>query len=136
LTFPSGRLVHCSASELTARLGGELVGPDLSINGASIDWRTIRTRQPYVPIMAERDGHDFIRAALEAVAPTYLTAHNPVGGTVIRGRDTAAALLSFGALPPPMRCRLGRDALQSVVTGDLGSCHPIEKWEGGGDDRE
>ena len=85
-----------SASELAAHLGGELVGPDVSIEGASIDSRTIRPGQLYVPIVAERDGHAFIPAALEVGAPAYLTAREPVGGTAIRVRDTSAALLSLG----------------------------------------
>lgn len=90
--------MRCSASELAAHLGGELVGPDVSVNGASIDSRTIRPGQLYAPIVAERDGHAFIPTALEAGAPAYLTAQEPVGGTAIRVRDTAAALLSLGAL--------------------------------------
>jgi UDP-N-acetylmuramoyl-tripeptide--D-alanyl-D-alanine ligase len=89
--------MRCSTSELAAHLGGELIGPDVSIDGASIDSRTIRPGQLFAPIVAERDGHAFIPAALEAGAPAYLTAQGPVGGTAIRVRDTAAALLSLGA---------------------------------------
>jgi UDP-N-acetylmuramoyl-tripeptide--D-alanyl-D-alanine ligase len=96
--------VRCSTSELTAHLGGELVGADISIEGASIDSRTIRPGQLYVPIVAERDGHAFIPAALEAGAPAYLTAQKPVRGTAIYVRDTAAALLSLGAFA---RARVG-----------------------------
>src|SRR4051794_36875204 len=87
-----------SAGELTAHLGADLVGPDVGIDGASIDSRTIRTGQLYAPIVAERDGHAFVPAALEAGAPAYLTAQEPIGGTAIRVRDTAAALLRLGAL--------------------------------------
>src|SRR3954465_14763755 len=86
-----------SAAELTAHLDGELVGPDVSIEGASIDSRTIRPGQLYAPIVAERARHAFVPAALEAGAAAYLTAQEPVGGTAIRVRDTAAALLSLGA---------------------------------------
>ena len=89
--------MRCSTSELAAHLGGELIGPDVSIDGASIDSRTIRPGHLFAPIVAERDGHAFIPAALEAGAPAYLTAQGPVGGTFIRVRDTAAALLSLGA---------------------------------------
>ena len=46
-----------TASELAAHLGGELVGPDVGIDGASIDSRTIRPGQLYAPIVAERGGH-------------------------------------------------------------------------------
>src|SRR4051794_12915481 len=90
LIFPS--------HELATHLGGELVGPDVSIDGAGIDSRTIQPGQLYAPIVAERDGHAFIPAALEAGATAYLTAQEPVGGTAIRVPDTAAALLSLGAL--------------------------------------
>jgi UDP-N-acetylmuramoyl-tripeptide--D-alanyl-D-alanine ligase len=106
--------VRCSASELTAHLGGDLVGPDVSIEGASIDSRTIRPGQLYVPIVAERDGHAFISAALEAGAPAYLTAQDPVGGTAIRVPDTAAALLSLGAFA---RGRVGGAV---GITGSVG----------------
>jgi UDP-N-acetylmuramoyl-tripeptide--D-alanyl-D-alanine ligase len=106
--------VRCSASELTAHLGGELVGPDVSIEGASIDSRTIRPGQLYAPIVAERDGHAFIPAALEAGAPAYLTAQDPVGGTAIRVRDTAAALLSLGAFAR------GRVGGAIGITGSVG----------------
>jgi UDP-N-acetylmuramoyl-tripeptide--D-alanyl-D-alanine ligase len=88
--------VRCSTCDLAAHLGGELVGPDVCIDGASIDSRTIRRGQLYVPIVAQRDGHAFVPAAVEAGAAAYLTAHEPVGGTAIRVPDTAAALLSLG----------------------------------------
>src|ERR671929_36515 len=103
-----------SASELTAHLGGELVGPDVSVDGASIDSRTIRPGQLYAPIVAERDGHAFIPAALDAGAAAYLTAREPVGGTAIRVRDTAAALLRLGALA---RGRVGGTI---GITGSVG----------------
>lgn len=106
--------MRCSASELTAHLGGELVGPDVGIEGASIDSRTIRPGQLYVPIVAERDGHAFIPTALEAGASAYLTAREPVGGTAIRVRDTAAALLSLGAFAR------GRVGGAIAITGSVG----------------
>src|ERR687883_12410 len=103
-----------STAELTAHLGGELVGPNVSVEGASIDSRTIRPGQLYVPIPAERDGHAFIPAALEAGAPAYLTAQEPVGGTAIRVRDTAGALLRLGELA---RGRIGGAI---GITGSVG----------------
>ena len=78
--------MRCSTSELTAHLGGELIGPDVSVEGASIDSRTLCPGQLYVPIVAERDGHAFIPAALDAGAPAYLTAQDPVGGDGHQGR--------------------------------------------------
>jgi UDP-N-acetylmuramoyl-tripeptide--D-alanyl-D-alanine ligase len=106
--------MRCSTSELAAHLGGELIGPDVSIEGASIDSRTIRPGQLYVPIVAERDGHAFIPAALEAGAAAYLTAQQPVGGTAIRVPDTASALLNLGAFA---RARVGGAI---GITGSVG----------------
>jgi UDP-N-acetylmuramoyl-tripeptide--D-alanyl-D-alanine ligase len=100
--------------ELTAHLGGELVGPDVGIEGASIDSRTIPPGQLYAPIVADRDGHAFIPAALEAGASAYLTAQEPVGGTAIRVGDTAAALLSLGAFAR------GRVGGAIGITGSVG----------------
>jgi UDP-N-acetylmuramoyl-tripeptide--D-alanyl-D-alanine ligase len=91
-----GTVVQFSSSELANHLAGEMVGADIEVEGASIDSRTIRSRQLFVPIVAERDGHAFIPAALEAGARVYLTEREPIGGTAIRVRDTGAALLSLG----------------------------------------
>src|SRR5690348_7788734 len=86
------------SAELASHLGAELVGPDVAVEGAGIDSRTLRPGQLYAPIVAARDGHAYIPAALEAGAAAYLTARDPVGGTAIRVPDTAAALLRLGAL--------------------------------------
>jgi UDP-N-acetylmuramoyl-tripeptide--D-alanyl-D-alanine ligase len=64
--------------------------------------------------VAERDGHAFIPAALAAGAPAYLTAQEPIGGTAIRVRDTAAALLSLGTLAR------GRVGGAIGITGSVG----------------
>jgi UDP-N-acetylmuramoyl-tripeptide--D-alanyl-D-alanine ligase len=106
--------MRSSTSELAAYLDGDLVGPDVGIAGASIDSRTLRPGQLYAPIVAERDGHAFIPAALEAGASAYLTAQEPIGATAIRVRDTAAALLSLGGFA---RERVGRAV---GITGSVG----------------
>lgn len=102
-----------SISELAARLGGEQVGPDVAVTGASIDSRTVLPGQLYVPIVAERDGHEFIHAALESGAPAYLTAQKPVGGTAVVVADTAVSLLRLG--------QLARERVNGGVIGITGS---------------
>lgn len=106
--------MRCSASELAAHLGGELAGPDVGVEGADIDSRRIRPGQLYAPIVAERDGHAFIPAALEAGAAAYLTAQEPVGGTAIRVEDTGAALLRLGSFAR------GRVGGAIGITGSVG----------------
>jgi UDP-N-acetylmuramoyl-tripeptide--D-alanyl-D-alanine ligase len=107
--------VRFSTSELAARLGGEGVGPDVTVTGASIDTRTVLPGQLYVPIVAERDGHEFISAALERGAPAYLTAREPIGGTAVVVEDTARSLLELGLLA---RQRLHGGAIG--ITGSVG----------------
>jgi UDP-N-acetylmuramoyl-tripeptide--D-alanyl-D-alanine ligase len=87
------------------------------VAGAAIDSRSIRPGQLFVPILAERDGHDFVAAALAAGAAGYLTARDPEGGSAVVVADTAAAL---GALGRDARTRLGADARVVGVTGSVG----------------
>ena len=102
-----------SISELAARLGGEQVGPDVTVTGASIDTRTVLPGQLYVPIVAERDGHEFINAALEIGSPAYLTAREPIGGTAVMVEDTAVSLLRLGLF--------ARERMEGRVIGITGS---------------
>ncbi|MGA2473332.1 MAG: UDP-N-acetylmuramoyl-tripeptide--D-alanyl-D-alanine ligase [Acidimicrobiales bacterium] len=103
-----------STSELAAQLGGELVGPDVTVDGASIDSRTALPGQLYVPIVAERDGHAFIAAALDAGVAAYLTMQEPAGGTAVVVADTSSALMDLGVLA---RARVGGVV---GITGSVG----------------
>ena len=102
-----------SISELAARLGGEQVGPDVFVEGATIDTRTASPGQLYVPIVAERDGHEFIRVALDIGAPAYLTAQEPLGGTAVVVPDTSVALMQLGVV--------AREDMHGSVIGITGS---------------
>ena len=103
-----------STTELAVQLGGELIGPDVTVDGASIDSRTVAPGQLFVPIVAERDGHDFIPAALRAGAPAYLTSRTPEGATAVVVEDTATALMNCGVAA---RRRLGGAV---GITGSVG----------------
>jgi UDP-N-acetylmuramoyl-tripeptide--D-alanyl-D-alanine ligase len=100
-------------SDLAAALDGRLDGPDVVVDGATIDSRAVRAGQLFVPIVAERDGHDFIPAALEAGAVAYLSTGVRHGGTAVLVDDTVAALQAAG--------RLARAALPAPVVGVTGS---------------
>jgi len=105
--------VRFTVEDIAAVTRGAVVGPATTIDGAAIDSRTIRGGELFVPLVAERDGHDFIDAALERGAAAYLTARDPRGGTAIRVDDTMAALTRLGAV--------ARDRLPDAVAGITGS---------------
>ena len=107
------------ASDLANAIGGRLVGPDSEIDGATFDSRQVLHHQLFVPIVAERDGHDFISDALKAGAAAYLTSRpeliEGLGGTAIVVDDTAQALIDAA--------RWGRTQFpaSTVVIGVTGS---------------
>ena len=107
------------ASDLAIAIGGRLVGPDTEIDGATFDSRQVLRHQLFVPIVAERDGHDFIGDALKAGAGAYLTSRPEIveglGGTAIVVDDTARALIDAA--------RWGRTQFpaSTVVIGVTGS---------------
>jgi len=111
--------VKLLASDLAIAIGGRLVGPDTEIDGATFDSRQVLRHQLFVPIVAERDGHDFIGDALKAGAGAYLTSRPEIveglGGTAIVVDDTARALIDAA--------RWGRTqfSASTVVIGVTGS---------------
>jgi UDP-N-acetylmuramoyl-tripeptide--D-alanyl-D-alanine ligase len=111
--------VKLLASDLANAIGGRLVGPDTEVDGATFDSRQVLHHQLFVPIVAERDGHDFIGDALKAGAAAYLTSRpeliKELGGTAIVVDDTAQALIDAA--------RWGRTqfSASTVVIGVTGS---------------
>lgn len=109
--------MRLQASQVAEATGGRLVGPDVEVAGASFDSRSLRPGELFVPIVAERDGHEFIGSALEQGAAAYLTSHGPsegaAGGTAIVVDDTATALLTLA--------RWARRRLDVPVIGVTGS---------------
>ena len=105
--------VELRAADLAAAVGGRLDGPDVTVQGASIDSRAVRAGQLFVPIVAGRDGHQFVEAAMAAGAAAYLTARDSLGGTAVVVDDTGRALLDAG--------RLARTRLAGPVVGITGS---------------
>jgi UDP-N-acetylmuramoyl-tripeptide--D-alanyl-D-alanine ligase len=85
------------ASDAAAATGGRLVGPDVDIDGAGFDTRTLRRGQLFVPLVADRDGHDFIDDARAAGAAAYLTSRAATGGSAIEVPDTLRALMDLAA---------------------------------------
>jgi UDP-N-acetylmuramoyl-tripeptide--D-alanyl-D-alanine ligase len=107
------------AADVARAVAGELVGSNAHLSGVSFDSRTILPGQLFVPIIDQRDGHDFIADALKRGAGAYLTSREPQGRTAIRVTETVAALLELGAWG---RAKLDQNlGLRIVgVTGSVG----------------
>lgn len=107
------------AADVARATGGELVGQNSHLSGASFDSRLIQPGQLFVPIVAEQDGHDYIEHALQRGAGAYLTSRASQGRTAIVVPDTLEALMQFGTW--------ARDKLDSqlahrviAITGSVG----------------
>ena len=103
------------ASQVAAAVDGELFGDDILLDGATQDSRSVTPGCLFVPLRAERDGHEFIGEALDAGAIAFLTSNGlDVGrATGVRVPDTAAALLALGAT--------ARRSISMPVVGITGS---------------
>ncbi len=103
------------ASEVAAAVGGALHGRDADVEGAGIDSRRLHPGELFVPVVGQRDGHDYIPDALAAGAAAYLTTRSPRGGTAVMTDDTAAALNSLARW-----ARRGLPDRIVAVTGSVG----------------
>lgn len=105
--------MHLTAIEIARAVHGDLVGADVDVSSVAIDSRELAAGSLFVPIVGDRDGHEFIADAVDAGAAAYLTAHRSAGGTAIEVADTHEALLDLG--------RHVRTRLPDKVVGITGS---------------
>lgn len=105
------------AADVAHAISGHLVGSNAHLEGVSFDSRSIKPGQLFVPIIDQRDGHDFIADALSRGAGAYLTSRAPQGRTAISVHDTGKSLLKLGEWA---RTRLNTK-LQNRVVGITGS---------------
>ncbi|MBS1837341.1 MAG: UDP-N-acetylmuramoyl-tripeptide--D-alanyl-D-alanine ligase [Actinobacteria bacterium] len=82
--------MHFDVEDLARRLGAQLVGTSedaqrsrapLTVDGLAIDSRLVSPGQMFAAIRAERDGHDFVDAAVAAGAGAVLVERVPPEGT-------------------------------------------------------
>lgn len=102
---------------MATAVGGALAGPDVEVDGATQDSREVRRGTLFVPVRADRDGHDFVASAFEHGASATLWARPPggvpAGHTAVVVEDTVAALTALGGA--------ARDRLPDLVVGITGS---------------
>lgn len=140
--------VRFTATEIADIVGGVLVGPDRPIETVSIDSRSMEPGGLFVPIVAERDGHDFIESALANGAEAYLTSRGDrtpqaiadqsqsqsqsgrsMDASVIVVPDTMVALVAIGQearsrLPEPVIGVTGSVGKTTVKDLIAGACNP------------
>jgi UDP-N-acetylmuramoyl-tripeptide--D-alanyl-D-alanine ligase len=91
-----------TAAMIATATGGTLHtgDPNTVISGVSIDSRTLRPGELFFAIVAERDGHDFVAAALDRGAVgAVVSARRPANhgaAVVIKVPDTTIALQDLG----------------------------------------
>ncbi|WP_195210609.1 UDP-N-acetylmuramoyl-tripeptide--D-alanyl-D-alanine ligase [Actinomarinicola tropica] len=106
-----------TADDIAQRTGGEVIGdPSVEVVGATQDSRTVAPGQLFVPLVAGRDGHEFIPVAVERGATAYLASDRARvvdGATAIAVEDTQVALVDLG--------RAARHRLDGAVVGITGS---------------
>ncbi len=104
-----------SRSEVAAAVDGRLVGDDGVVDSISIDSRSVGPNSLFVPVVADRDGHQFIDAARANGASCWLTQHSKNDAGEIVVADTTVALQQ---LARHARIRLGGRVIG--ITGSAG----------------
>jgi UDP-N-acetylmuramoyl-tripeptide--D-alanyl-D-alanine ligase len=106
---------------IASAVNGQLADPiryAVSVSGVSIDSREVEPGQLFVPIVAERDGHEFVESALGRGATAFLALAGSAYATHERAivvADTTKALQELG--------RFARSLLPNriaAVTGSVG----------------
>ncbi|WP_394202294.1 UDP-N-acetylmuramoyl-tripeptide--D-alanyl-D-alanine ligase [Shewanella waksmanii] len=93
-------MIPMTLSELTARLGAQLIGEDTTIDSLSSDSRVMEHRTLFVALIGERfDGHDFANVAVENGAVALLVSKAlPVDVPQLLVTDTQKAMGEIGSV--------------------------------------
>lgn len=106
-------------SEIAEAVDGTVHGPDVTIDGSNQDSRSIHPGQLFIPLVAERDGHEFIGGAIAQGAGAFLT-HDE--GTLVEATDEVPGVL-VGDTTQAMRVlsQAARARIDGHVVGITGS---------------
>lgn len=103
-----------SLQEIADVCRGEVIGDEsLNIHGISIDTRTLQKGELFVPLIAERDGHEYVREAFQKGAKAHLFSHGSAHGNAIHVQDTLKAFQDIA--------KYARAKIQGEVIGITGS---------------
>lgn len=117
--------MRMTLADVAAATGGRRQGDaatDAVIDGVSIDSRSVQPGELFVALVAERDGHDFASAAVEAGAGAVVVQRDIELPAQVVVPDTASALTEIGSLA---RGRLPDTIV--AITGSVGktSCKDL-----------
>lgn len=108
-----------TSKSASAATGGTVHGSDWSAHGVSIDTRTLEPGELFVALKDQRDGHDFVAAALEKGAAAALVSRIPDGvaedAPLLIVEDVLAGLELLGA-----SARERTSAKVIAITGSAG----------------
>ncbi|HAM51812.1 MAG TPA: UDP-N-acetylmuramoyl-tripeptide--D-alanyl-D-alanine ligase [Nitrospiraceae bacterium] len=133
-----------TVKEILKATGGRIISgsPDAAFTGVSIDSRTIRNDELFVPLKGQRfDGHDFLMAALKSGSGALVTSPviEPVmGRTIIAVEDTLKALqdmahyarMKSGATVIGVTGTNGKTTTKELIASILGVRHRVMKTTG------
>ena len=133
------RSVRFALSEVAGIVGGELIGAEVEIDGVSVDSRTLRSGELFVPLVAERDGHDFVGDAAEAGATACLARRDRMDGlgvpaaplVVVDDTDralrrlAAAARDRFSGTVVAITGSVGKTSTKDLLAAALGVAGPV-----------
>ena len=104
------------ASEIASAVNSTLIGEDTTVDGVSIDSRSLKAGQLFVALTAERDGHAFIDSAIANGASAVLC-ERPLEQEIphIVVKDSAKALEQLAAY-----ARSKFEGTLVAVTGSVG----------------
>lgn len=114
------------ASEAAAACGGQLIGSDARLWGASFDSRLVETGWLFLPTEPDpsesgRDGHEFVDAAVQAGAGAVLARYSVNAPCVIRVADTPGAVANAAAQIARWLRSRSAPQLEGRVVGITGS---------------
>lgn len=119
--------MELDAADLSRRLGGRLVLPDgvdagdVVLDGLSIDSRTLQAGQLFAALRADRDGHEFVDAAVDAGAAAVLVEELPDPGPRVPSIVVADVRSALAVIARTARERLSDGSGAERVVGITGS---------------
>ena len=105
-----------TSADIASATGGDPFGEPFDAAGVQIDSREVAPGDLFVALRAERDGHDFVPAALERGAAGTLASRWPVAGSGVLVSDSLEGL---GAMAVAARTR-APNARRAAITGSVG----------------